>query len=257
MYAVPVEDILATERIRDWVNATNRSAFVDDSVHVWIADLDREPSFVGDLFALLSQEERTRAGKFRFPVDQNRFIIRRGFLRKILADYLQLEPQTVQFGTGEFGKLYVLSDSHDHGFEFNVTHSNGIALIALARARCVGVDLEHVRPIPDFESIINYSLSNSERCHIQTLPKSLQLDCFYRYWTCKEAYLKGLGVGLSRPLDSVSVSISSNGSARQALLEDDTQESLGLSVLSFIPVFGYVAAIATIPRCGRHEFFVI
>ena len=93
MYSVPVN--LAEVPVSDWANGTSRSTCVGDTVHVWIADLNRKPSFVRDMFTLLSQEERMRAGKFRFPADQNRFIIRRGLLRKVLANYLQLEPQTV------------------------------------------------------------------------------------------------------------------------------------------------------------------
>lgn len=239
-----------------WRDEADWSPCAGDSVHLWRASLDRDGASVQQWLSLLSQEERDRASQYRFDLDRNRFIVRRGILREILARYLGAKPEAVRFRMGEFGKLQ-LSDSFRPSLEFSVTHSRGKALVALARGHCVGVDLEHVLPLSDLDLMINECLSHSERCTMQALSPPCRLECFYWYWTSKEACLKASGVGLNRRIDSVRISLPGAGSACKAELEDGGEESRGLSVWSFVPFSGCVAATATTPACTQHELFAI
>jgi 4'-phosphopantetheinyl transferase len=241
----------AAEIWRDSANSLHR---LGNSVHLWRVRLDRDDLAVQHWTALLTQEERDRASRYRFDGDRNRFIIRRWKLRNILASYLRTEPQEVKFQTGKFGRLELADPCHPT-LCFSVTHSDGVALIAVARTRCIGVDLEHVKPLPDLEMMIDKCLSYSERCHIQALPRPLQLECFYRYWTCKEAYLKARGTGLNRSLDSIQVSLAASGLNCRMEVEDREYKSPRLFVWSSVPLSGYVAATATAQP--QHELFAI
>ncbi len=213
-----------------------------NSAHIWTVCLDRDESAVRELRSFLSQEERDHSSKYRFATHRNRFIIRRGTLRMILGEYLGMQPEVVRYRTGQFGKLYLADSSRT--LEFNVTHSHTMALIAVTQGGSIGIDLECVRPLPDLEAMIDTCLSRSERRHLDSFPSTLRLESFYRYWTCKEAYLKALGVGLDRSLASVQVSVTVSETGHEATLQTSSQEQTDLAITSFVPHNGYMAAMA-------------
>ena len=62
-------------------------------VHVWCIPLKQPLSRVQEPFQLLSKDERLRVKRFRFEKDQHAFAVRRGFLRKLLGDYLNTDPK--------------------------------------------------------------------------------------------------------------------------------------------------------------------
>ena len=213
-----------------------------NSVHIWRICLDRDESSAKRLLALLSKGERDRSSNYRFAADRNRFIVRRGMLRKILAVYLRSEPRALQFCSGECGKPYLTNLSRS--LEFSVTHSQSIALIAVTRAGSVGVDLECVRPLSDLELMIDSCLSDSEKSELEVFPSASRLEYFYRYWTCKEAWLKSLGVGLDRPLTSVGISLTASGTDHEAKLQISNEKRTDVVIRSFVPLDGYMAALA-------------
>lgn len=212
-----------------------------NAADIWRVCLDVDELYVRQLQTLLSREERDRGSKYRFDTHRNSFIVRRGILRTVLAEYLGIKPDAVQYRTGDFGKLH-LADS-THCLEFNVTHSHTMALIAVTEAGSVGVDLEFVRPLSDFEGLVDTCLSESERCKLDTFPPAERLEYFYRYWTCKEAWLKALGTGLDRSPASIQVSLTVSGTRHEATLQANSHELKDFAVTSFVPSDGYIAAV--------------
>ncbi len=63
----------------------------------------------------------------------------------------------------------------------------------IARSRSVGIDLEHVRPMPEAEKLPKRFFSPREHSVIASLPAEQKQEAFFRAWTCKEAYLKASG----------------------------------------------------------------
>jgi 4'-phosphopantetheinyl transferase len=181
--------------------------FTDPSeVHVWRVPLDRPSAMIEPLARILSADERQRAERFRFERDCTKFIVARGLLRKVLAQYLEVRPEEVQFSYGDRGKP-ALSNAYPAGeLCFNVSHSHGMALFAIAPNRQVGIDLEQVRPI-DAIALSQRFFLPSEAALIRSLTGVAQHRRFFRGWTQKEAYLKATGDGLAG-LESVEVSLS-------------------------------------------------
>jgi 4'-phosphopantetheinyl transferase len=70
---------------------------------------------------------------------------------------------------------------------------------------------------------------------VRSLPPQEQQKVFFRYWTCKEAYLKATGVGLTQ-LEQVEVFLSPKEPARL----NHQQWSL----IELVPASNYVAAAA-------------
>ena len=113
-------------------------------VHVWCASLDVPPETAARLDATLTCDERNRSARFRFERDRQRFIVARGVLRDLLGRYLATPPGHLRFGYNPFGKPD-LSPEFGSRLTFNLSHSAGLALIAIAAGSSVGVDLEHIR----------------------------------------------------------------------------------------------------------------
>lgn len=142
----------------------------------------------------LSKQEKKRADQFFFVKDKYRFIISRGLLRQLLAKHLNLYPPQIKFKTNTFGKPSLQNDE----LFFNVSHSNNKIVIALSHNQ-IGIDIEFINPSLNYRDLINAMTTAEENSTITTLEQ------FYQLWTCKEAFLKGIGYGLSFGMRALSV----------------------------------------------------
>jgi 4'-phosphopantetheinyl transferase len=206
---------------------------LEKSVHIWrlfipvvsVADAGLSPSasplpFLQNndttrsgerLATWLTEEERERAGRYRFEADRHRFSRARGLLRYLLGHYTGRAPQDVRFETGPMGKLHVAPSAGAEAIRFNVSHSYEWALIALSRDRDVGVDVEHHRPLHhDLLAIADRFFAPVEVEALRALPEDQHHPAFYRIWSRKEAFIKATGQGVSAGLDTFAVSIDTN-----------------------------------------------
>jgi 4'-phosphopantetheinyl transferase len=193
-----------------WDPSITAEGLTEEVAHVWYADLDRLAKSSRWLSQNLSLEERNRADQFRVPKDRQHFSICRGLLRLILGQYLELRPSALRFSYGRWGKPSFISVSSNCRIEFNVSHSNGVALLVIARGHSVGVDLEHIRHLPDLETVAHCSLCDQEFAFLMSLPLAERDAAFFNIWTLKESYVKATGEGLSA-LKQVEVSLPLGG----------------------------------------------
>ena len=191
-----------TTLMADWPAAPPDLQIAPGEVHVWAANLALPSQQLAEMEAVLDDAERGRASRFVQPLHRDRFIAAHGFLRRLLGRSLQLEPGVIQFVAGAQGKPAI-----DGGLEFNLAHSGDVALIALARGRAVGVDVEQVRAMPDAEGIAARFFSADEQAALAATPAGGRQDAFFNIWTRKEAWIKAIGAGLSFPLDQLTVSL--------------------------------------------------
>jgi 4'-phosphopantetheinyl transferase len=211
-------------------------------VHVWRASLEQPALQVQQLAQTLSEDEQLRAKRFYFERDRKHFIVGRGMLRTILGHYANVEPNQLQFSYSDRGKPALVSTDIDSVLQFNLSHSNGLALYAVTRDRQIGIDLEHIRPISDIEQLTKRFFSPREYSVISSLPKSEQQVTFFEIWTCKEAYLKATGQGLAQ-LQQVEVFLT-DGETCQLNIPTDPQASPRWSLQKLAPANDYVAALA-------------
>jgi 4'-phosphopantetheinyl transferase len=162
-----------------------------DEVRVWWADLDGCGT---DRFErLLSPEERSRAAAFRFTRDRSRFAAARGMLRALLGDELGMDPRRIEFAYGERGKPRLARDAGE--LRFNLSHSNGVAALALCAGREVGIDIEARRDELFSEAIARRYLPARAAMEIQRAGTERSRE-FFRAWVRQEAYAKARGAGL-------------------------------------------------------------
>ncbi len=173
-----------------------------DAVHLWRID-QRDVTLprLQEMQGILSEAEREKAARFRFEPSRKTAVISRASLRLLLNRYLPVPPQSLQFVTNAHGKP---SLSPSNTLHFNVAHSGDFVMIAVART-AVGLDIEQENPNRDLGMIAQRYFSAWETAVFQQLPIAEQKAAFYRCWTGKEAYLKGIGTGLTTALDSFDV----------------------------------------------------
>jgi len=182
-------------------------------VHVWFCDLLPYVDAQETLAAILSLEEQARAARFAFDRDRQRFILSHALLRLILSRYIRIDAGQVQFSSGQHGKPSISgAGAAAEGLQFSLSHSGSYALVAVARGRAVGVDLEMRKPGLDVLKLAQRFFAPSESRLIATADGEIRQHLFYRFWTAKEAYVKGRGVGLSLGLDRFEVSFEGESS---------------------------------------------
>ena len=168
------------------------------------------------LWLFLSEDERSRADRFKREFLRRNFVAARGNLRALLAQKLGCLAQEIQFSYGDRGKPYI----QDCDIYFNLAHSQDLAIYAICSDREVGIDLEYINPECDFENVAQRYFSRSEQQIIEKLQNEnldLARRAFYQAWTLKEAYGKATGQGIANILDLVDVSQLLEGSADKTL----------------------------------------
>jgi 4'-phosphopantetheinyl transferase len=241
----------------EWERPPGQLTLEDDEVHVWRAELDLPDQVVYQLRQTLDSAEVSRACRFHFEKDRSRFIVARGLLRTILGTYLNLDPQILRFGYGGQGKPFLMGNNAKDAsaLRFNLSHSGGVALMAVTLNRELGTDLELIRPEFATETIAEQFFSVQETAKLRALPADVQTEAFFNCWTRKEAYLKARADGLSFPLDQFSVSLIPGEPPALLSLLGEPDEIARWSVIHLNPGSGYVGALVVEGRVLRLRTF--
>ncbi|MBM3854236.1 MAG: 4'-phosphopantetheinyl transferase superfamily protein [Verrucomicrobia bacterium] len=212
-------------------------------VRLWWVALEVAPEMVERLERNLADDERARAARFVFARDRRRYVVAHAALRHVLARCLGRPAAELTFAVGANGKPS-LAAAADRWLCFNLSHSHEAALIACAREREVGVDLEWQREDVALEEMAASTFSTAELQEWQALPMVGRRAGFFHGWVRKEAYVKALGAGLSHPTGRYTVRLAPEGSA--ALLADELQPEAVTqwSILALSVPAGYAAAVA-------------
>lgn len=183
----------------------NSAAFLSlpaGEVHLWLICIQAFAARGKELGELLDEAETDRMQRFRFPGDRLRFVVTHGILRLCIGRYLALSPRLVAFRSSCNGKPELPGYCGEAKLSFNISHSHNLAVLGFTRFRSLGVDVEHIRSMPDFYEIVSHYFHPRERAALQSLSPGERHKAFFACWTCKEAFVKATGEGLSRPLDS-------------------------------------------------------
>ena len=235
------------------------------SLHLADCDAWRPAVFA----ATLSADEQARAQRFHHAVDRERFVVRRGLLRRLLGERLGIEASRVPLEPGPAGKPMLAAAAlrrarvaaADGAPGFNLARSGGLALFAFLtpeNARAVtgpaapdgpalGVDLERIdtdrRSLADLRRIAEHFASEETR-FLESLPDARAAEVFYRLWTCKEACLKCLGTGIGGggpTLADVVIALNPDGTVSGTAR---TASGRSWRVASLTPCLGSTAAVA-------------
>lgn len=173
-----------------WDSAAGREALARGNVQVLRFRCDvasREP------IEQLTAEERARRERFRNADDRIRYTLGRFWLRRLVSDLTGQPEGDLRFDRGPSGKPFL----RDTPLQFNLAHSGDIGLLAVHRSAAVGVDVERHR-VFEWEQVARHVFTEAEISVFASVAASERPAMFFRCWTRKEAYLKGLGEGFQR-----------------------------------------------------------
>jgi 4'-phosphopantetheinyl transferase len=212
-----------------------------DEVHVWAVALAVGPERLAKLLDLLDDEERRRAARYAHVPSRQQFIVSRAALRTLLGRYLDRAPQEVCFNSGPQGKPMLASPEDVH---FNVSHTQGLALIAVTLQGPVGIDVEQSRHCPTYLDMAERFFSPAEAAALRSLPAERSAEAFFHVWTRKEAFLKALGLGLAHGLERFEVVVPPDEPVRILHIDGDPAAGARWSLMELAPALGYVGALA-------------
>ena len=181
-----------------WVNSpSGRIKLEKDNLHIWRIPLNIPPQKIELLKNELSSDEIIRSNRLLDPEKRNRFIAARGSLRLILGKYLPLEPDKIRFEYGPERKPFINNDPPLE-IAFNLSHSAGLAALAITDGLEVGIDIERIDRELDYERLAAQFFSPDEMERLKLFSPCRRRRGFYRIWTAKEAALKCAGSGFGR-----------------------------------------------------------
>jgi 4'-phosphopantetheinyl transferase len=187
-------------------------ALREGEVHLWRAYLNVDADTLAALSRTLSADEHERSHRFHFERDRIRWTTGRGWLRQLLAGYLDADPAELCFDQHPFGKPRLAACAR--WLRFNVSHAQDTAIFAVAHSREVGVDVERIREDVLHDGVERRFLSEREQAALAGLPHEARLRAIFQCWTAKEAYLKASGLGLRVSMADLDVSLLPDGTTR-------------------------------------------
>jgi 4'-phosphopantetheinyl transferase len=179
-----------------------RLALDDAACDLWRIDLEQVAvAGGGDPQAAdspLDAAERTRAGRFVFERHRRWYTAARTVLRRVLGGYLGLAPEAVPIGLEELGRPFVVGTAGARApIDFNLSHSDSLALLAVGRRAPLGTDVELVRSMNDTLALAERNYTGDEIDDVANAAGEARDAAFFTCWTRKEAVLKSTGVGLT------------------------------------------------------------
>lgn len=139
--------------------------------------------------------------RFKFKKDQIRSVVGRILLKQALKMEFGIDFELVKFKYNKFGKPVIAN----YNVDFSISHSGSYVCCSICKD-LVGVDLENIN-ISDI-TICDVFFTEEEQYYVHHESQYRDKIRFASIWSSKEAYLKYLGVGLSKPLSSISIQLS-------------------------------------------------
>ncbi|MDJ0649274.1 MAG: 4'-phosphopantetheinyl transferase superfamily protein [Xenococcaceae cyanobacterium MO_188.B19] len=227
-----------------WQNPSPDLVLLNDQIHVWRANLDLAPQQIEKLAIILSEDEKLRANRFRFAKHRRRFIAARAILRELLAGYLQTSAEQISFTYNPQGKPELASSFNNIDLQFNISHSEDLALYSFNYQQQIGIDLEYLRENVDYASIAKRFFCDTEFQLISSCIAEKQQQRFYQLWTAKEAYLKAIGKGLGGGLETSEIKLDQEDNIYLHSISNKPETASDWSLYNFIPETNFVATIA-------------
>jgi 4'-phosphopantetheinyl transferase len=147
--------------------------------------------------AILSPGERERAARMRVPAARDAWLLAHALARKALAREAGVAPEVIELAAGARGKPEVAGPAAARALRFNLSHTDGLAAVALARGAAVGVDVEARDREIDALALAARFFAPAETDALRALDGAARRARFVALWTLKEALLKALGVGIA------------------------------------------------------------
>jgi len=205
---------------------------------LWLVKLADDAGDQG--LEILDANERARAARFHFERHRGRYVSAHVALRRLLAERTGRDAASLAFEMGAYGKPTLAGEPR---CAFSLSHSEDLALVALADDGEIGVDLERVRPLPDLDTLARQCLTAHECRELEAVAPGDRSRALLQRWTRKEACLKALGTGLQ--IEPSTFAIDGDAASAQVCVST-IYGPQHVDVHAFEPAPGWVGAVARV-----------
>ncbi len=180
-----------------WYAQDAYTELADNEVHIWLNYLNVHEARIKHLYPLLSDIEKERSERFKFYKHRKAFIASHGFMHSVLENYIDTSASEIDFSHSDHGKPSLIEKQNPENIQFNLSHSNNIAILAVCKQHPLGIDIEFAEKKLDWKGISKRFFTPDEQTNFFSLSEEAQKDAFFQIWTRKEAHMKVTGQGLS------------------------------------------------------------
>jgi 4'-phosphopantetheinyl transferase len=230
----------------------------DAKVHAFFAtpdDIDGEADAAA-CRATLCDAERRRCDAFLFARDRAAYLAAHALLRNTLSLYAPVAPRDWRFVHNAFGRPEIARGFTNRPLRFSLSHTHGLAMVAVTLGRAIGADVEELRASVTMEDVVAQAFSDAEARDLASLPPTSRRRRFFEYWTLKESYIKAIGTGLSTPPHLVGFEWR-NGTPSMVLDRAVRDDARAWTIFPVAPTPRHVAAVALrVPSAGRAQIVV-
>ncbi|MGB1288556.1 MAG: 4'-phosphopantetheinyl transferase family protein [Aggregatilineales bacterium] len=223
-------------------------ALQQNEIHIWQMPILKYVSQYDYFRSLLSPDEIKRANRYIHPEHGREFSLVRGYLRYILAQYLDKSPEKFIFHYNPQRK-----PSLKEGLHFNLSHSHEQVVMAFSRDYEVGIDLEYMDTSIDTDMLAERFFADEEVQKIQAYQGDMRRQAFFKCWTGKEAYVKVCGEGLFMPLKQFVVDVNPAKPAKLLAVHDNPAAMQTYTLQSIHVSNDYAATLAV----AGHDFSIV
>lgn len=176
-------------------------------IHIWLAFCEAisEERLLVAYRELLNATEKKEESRFYCPRDRHRYLVARALVRTVLSRYTSVDPKDWVFSRDAWGRPHIVNPrAADARLSFNVSHTQGLIALGVAKGRSLGVDVENFARRDISINLASHFFAPQEVTALHEVPHRQQLYRLFEYWTFKESYIKARRMGFSLPLDRFS-----------------------------------------------------
>lgn len=173
---------------------------VGPEVDVYLIDPFASDEPLGTLLATLDRTERRRLLATRTAYGRRLFLASHVGLRRVLACHLGVAPASVEFRRDGGTAKPALRATMGSELQFNLSHTRGLAAVAIARGGAVGVDVEWTGRRGDVLPFVRRHFGRLELMQMERVAPDERMQEFLKLWTRREAAAKLTGEGLARTM---------------------------------------------------------
>ncbi len=151
------------------------------------------------LFSLLPTIVNDKLTNFKHFSAMQRSLWGEIMVRKLLSEKINIKSQEILFDINDKGKPF-LKDIPVH---FNISHS-GDWVVAAFSDDIVGIDVELIHNV-NYDIASRFFSANECNDLFSIIDEEAKKSYFFELWTLKESYLKLIGTGLTKPLNTFTV----------------------------------------------------
>ena len=239
-----------------WQAAPDLPFLEESQVHVWRLPRRALARTLDKDGILVSAAEQAQSERIRRVGARAESLAGWAFLREVVSLYLAVPPQELVFDFDPRGKPALVKEQNPGDLRFSLSHSGGTLLVAVARGREVGVDVETIRPDRPHLDLARRFFSSEEAKVLAALPARVRPFAFTSAWTRKEAYLKATGEGISlRALRETEVTFAPGEPARLLSTPNGRADAARWTLVPLYPGQGTVGALCLEGRLGSISLF--